>query len=234
MTGTLHGLGLGPGDPELMTLRSWRIISLAPVIAYPQPPSGQSRARAIAAPLIPEDVEELPLVIPFGADAAEVEAAYDQAAAMLATRLDAGLDVALLCLGDPLTYGTFGRVALRLAPKYPVQITPGVSTPQAAAARLGRILVRGDEALKFLPATMDEEMLMTECLNRHAALAILKLGGRLPLVRRALERAGRLEQAVVVEELGGANERILPLTEATAEERGRYFSLILVWPAAEA
>ncbi len=232
MSGTLHGLGLGPGDPELITLRSWRIISLAPVIAYPEGPSGHSRARTIATPFMPDDVEELPLAIPFGANAQDVEMAYDRAAAIISAKLDEGKDVAFLCLGDPLTYGTFGKLATRLAQHYPVRVTPGVSAPQAAAARVGRVLAQGDTPLKFLPATMDEEMLTAECMNRHAALAIIKAGGRLSRVHAALLRAGRAENALVVEELGGADERVLPLKKALTEsdDAARYFSLVLVWP----
>lgn len=234
MSGTLHGLGLGPGDPELITLRSWRVISLVPVVAYPEGPSGQSRARTIAAPFIPDDVEELPLHIPFGVTGAQLEAAYDRAAAIVSARLDEGKDVALLCLGDPLTYGTFGKLAARLAQRYPVRVTPGISAPQAAAARVGRALAQGDGPLKFLPATMDEDMLLAECMNRHATLAILKVGRNLPRVHDALRQAGRLEDALVVEELGGADERVVPLPEAVraADDESRYFSLVLVWPRA--
>ncbi len=234
MSGTLHGLGLGPGDPELITLRSWRVISLAPVIAYPEGPSGRSRVRSIAAPFMPDDVEELPLSIPFGATGAVLEDAYDRAAAIISARLDEGKDVALLCLGDPLTYGTFGKLAARLARSHPVRVTPGISAPQAAAARVGRTLVEGNQPLKLLPATMDEDMLLAECMNRHAALAILKVGENLSRVCDALVRSGRLDQALVVEELDGADERVLPLREAlsSADGEARYFSLVLVWPRA--
>ena len=229
MTGTLYGLGLGPGDPELITIRSWRIISLAPVIAYPQGESGHSRARAIAAPFIPEDVEELPLSIPFTGEPAAVEAAWEHAADQVARRLDDGRDVAYLCLGDPLIWGSFARLARRLAARYPVHAVPGIVSAQAAAARFDVPLAQGAEALKLLPATMDRDALLAECLNRRAALAIFKAGKRLDTVREALADAGRLDDAMVVVALDSAEERIMPMAQAAGLPED-YFSLVLVWP----
>ena len=234
MTGTLYGLGLGPGDPELITIRSWRIISLAPVIAYPQgEESGHSRARAIAAPFIPEDVEELPLSIPFTGEPAAVEAAWKKAAEAVAERLDDGKDVAFLCLGDPLIWGSFARLAAHLAERYPVHAVPGIVSAQAAASRFDVPLAQGAEALKLLPATMDRDALLAECLNRQAALAIFKAGRRLDLVHEVLADAGRLDDAVVVQALDGAEERIVPLARAAGLPQD-YFSLVLVWPQGRA
>ena len=230
MSGTLYGLGLGPGDPELITLKSWRIISMAPVIAWPQGESGRSRARAIAAPFIPEDVEELPLSIPFTGGAAALNAAWQKAAAQVAARLDEGKDVAFLCLGDPLTWGSFARLAAQLAASHPVRAVPGVASAQAAAARFSTPLAQGDEPLKLLPATMDRDALLAECLNRRAALAILKAGRRLDVVRETLAGAGRLNDAMVVQAMDGGEERIMPLTQAVEELPEDYFSLVLVWP----
>ncbi len=229
MTGTLYGLGLGPGDPELITIRSWRIISLAPVIAYPQGESGHSRARAIAAPFIPEDVEELPLSVPFTGEPAAVETAWREAAREVAARLDEGKDVAFLCLGDPLVWGSFARLAAHLVKRYPVHAVPGIISAQAAASRFDTPLAQGPEALKLLPATMDRDALLAECLNRQAALAIFKAGNRLDTVREVLADAGRLDDAMVVQALDSAEERILPLAQAADLPRD-YFSLVLVWP----
>ena len=234
MSGTLYGLGLGPGDPELITLKSWRIISMAPVIAWPEGESGRSRARAIAAPFIPEDVEELPLSIPFTGDAQALEEAWRQAAAQVAQRLDDGKDVAFLCLGDPLTWGSFARLAAHLAPSHPVHVVPGVVSAQAAAARFTMPLVRGDEPLKLLPATMGRKALLAECMNARAALAILKAGHRLDMVREVLAAAGRLNDAMVVQALDTGEERILPLARAVEELPEDYFSLVLVWPRGRA
>ncbi len=234
MSGTLYGLGLGPGDPELITLKSWRIISMAPVIAWPQGESGRSRARTIAAPFIPEDVEELPLSIPFTGDSAALEAAWQQAAEQVAARLDADKDVAFLCLGDPLTWGSFARLAALLAASHPVHAVPGVVSAQAAAARFSTPLVRGTEPLKLLPATMERDALLAECLNRQAGLAILKAGRRLDMVRTVLADAGRLAGAMVVQALDGGEERIMPLERAAEALPEDYFSLVLVWPQGRA
>src|SRR5688572_2237322 len=106
--GTLYGLGVGPGDPELITVKAWRVLSLAPVIAYPQTVSGDSLARRIAAPFIPEGVMELPFTLPMlREERGPAREAYDGAAATMAEHLGAGRDVALLCEGDPFFYGSF-------------------------------------------------------------------------------------------------------------------------------
>ncbi len=230
MAAILYGVGLGPGDPELITLKGWRIISMSPVIAFPRGESGQARARQIAAPLIPDDVLELPLDIPFTGNVAALEAAYEQAAEDIAGHLRAGRDVAFLCLGDPLLYGSFGKLAAQLNGHFEVRAVPGVNAAQAAAARLGTVLAQGAQPLKLLPATMDDDALLAECFNRHATLAILKAGHHLQRVHDILQQAGRAAQAVVVQELGNGAERILPLAEAVAKENASYFSLVLAWP----
>ncbi len=230
MAGILYGVGLGPGDPELITLKGWRVISLSPVIAWPEGESGQARARAIVEPFMPEDVIELPLRIPFTGRATELEQAYAEAAAAIAEHLRQGRDVAYLCLGDPLLYGTFGRLATLLAAEHRVRAVPGVSAPQAAAARLMRRLAQGTEPFKMLPATMQDDALLAECLNRQAVLAILKAGHHLPRLAELLRQAGRLNNAVVAQELGNGQERVLPLAQAAREDDASYFSLVLVWP----
>ncbi len=229
MAATLHGVGLGPGDPELITLKGWRVISLSPVIAWPEGESGQARARAIVDPFMPDDAIELPLRIPFGAPANEVEQAYADAATAIAGHLQQGRDVAFLCLGDPLLYGTFGKLAAHLGSEFNVRSVPGVNAAQAAASRLMRRLAQGSEPFKLLPATMDEDALLAECLNRQAMLAILKAGHRLRHIAGILQQAGRLADAMVVQELGTMQERIVPLHEAVDADAS-YFSLVLVWP----
>jgi precorrin-2/cobalt-factor-2 C20-methyltransferase len=229
--GTLYGLGVGPGDPELMTVKAWRVLSLAPVVAWPEGASGESRARAIAAPFIPDEAAELPLFIPFGGREEEVLAAYEAAATAIAEHLDQGRDVAFLCVGDPLTYGTFGKLAALLAAQYPVRAIPGITAAAACAAEVGLALAQGTEPFKMLPAIMDEPRLRAELAAPDAALAIIKAGHHLPRLHRLLHEAGRLDQAVVIEQLGHADQRILPLAQAVELDDASYFSTILVYPA---
>src|SRR5262245_45078560 len=122
MSGTFYGLGVGPGDPELITLKAWRIISQVPVIAYPAANGGESLAYSIAAPFIPEDVIELAIAVPMRRERGPAQQAYDDAAQTIARHLEEGLDVAFLCEGDPLFYGSFAYLLTRLAHNYSTQV----------------------------------------------------------------------------------------------------------------
>ncbi len=227
MNGTLYGLGVGPGDPELITLKSWRILSMAEVVAYPVAPSGTTRARDVASHFIPEDVIELPLEIPFGGDEAETAPAYDAAADSIATHLDAGRNVAFLCMGDPLFHGSFSYLMDRLADRHSVEVVPGVAAPMSCAAALRRPLARRAAILKVLPATADAERLRREIAAGPATLVFIKAGRHVPALRRLLEDAGLLDSACVVEDAGSERQRLLPLREA--EEASPYFSTIIVF-----
>ncbi len=229
MKGTFYGLGLGPGDPELITLKSWRLISSVEVIAWPVGPTGRSRARETADPLIPEDVVTLPLPIPFGEKGPALEAAYDAAVRRIADHLDEGRDVAWLCLGDPLFHGTYVPLAARLAPEYPVRAVPGVMAPLAAAAALGRPLAMGDGILKVLPATTDAQRLKAELDTGPATIAFIKIGSNGPAIRAMIADAGLVDHAWAVAAIGRPEQRVLPLAQLGKSDLP-YFSTILVFP----
>ncbi len=231
MAGTLHGLGVGPGDPELMTIKAWRILSLAPVVAWPRGTSGQALARRIAAPFIPEDALQLAIPIPFLGDGQAVKAAYAAAAEAIASHLRVNRDVAFLCLGDPFTYGTFGKLAELLAPRFDVRAVPGISAAQACAAAVGIPLTQGTESLRMLPATLPDERLRAALREEDAALAILKAGHHLARLRALLTQTGRLDHAFVAEQLGTTRERVLPMAKIGGGNDSSYFSTILVYPA---
>lgn len=220
MTGTLHGVGLGPGDPDLMTVRARRLIEGARVLAYPQPEGRESLARSIAAAFIPEGIEEIPILLPMTPERGPAQEAYDRAAARLAGALE-GDDVVCLCEGDPMLYGSFAYLAARLGPRHRVVVTPGVSSISACAAAAGRPLALRDEPLAVIPATLPE----AEIARRAAggAVAVLKLGRHVAKVRRALASAGL--EAVYVERATTPGERVLPLSEAP--DPAPYFSLAL-------
>lgn len=213
-TGRLLGVGLGPGDPSLMTVRAVEAIAEADVVAYHSARHGRSIARSIAARhLRPDHIEEA-LVYPVTTEGTDhpggyrgaLEEFYAEAAARLAAHLDAGRTVAVLAEGDPLFYGSYQHMHKRLAHRYPTEVIPGVTSVSASAARLGTPLSEAEEALTILPGTLSEEEL-TARLASSDAVAVMKLGRTFPKVRRALERSGRLAEAHYVERATMAGER---------------------------
>ncbi|WP_433549000.1 precorrin-2 C(20)-methyltransferase [Streptomyces sp. CA-294286] len=222
--GRLYGVGLGPGDPSLMTVRAVEVIAEADVIAYHSARHGRSIARSIAAKhLRPDHVEEA-LVYPVttettdhpGGYRAALEEFYEQAAARLAAHLEAGRTVAVLAEGDPLFYGSYMHMHKRLADRFPTEVIPGVTSVSAAAARLGTPLVEGEEVLTILPGTLPEEELTARLAATDTAV-VMKLGRTFPAVRGAFEASGRLAEARYVERATMAGERTGELTDVDAE-----------------
>lgn len=196
-TGRLYGVGLGPGDPALMTVRAVEIIAEADVIAYHSARHGRSIARSIAAKHIRADHVEERLVYPVTTETTDhpggyrgaMEEFYAEAAARLAVHLDAGRTVAVLAEGDPLFYGSYMHMHKRLADRYPTEVIPGVTSVSAAAARLGTPLVEGEEVLTILPGTLPQEELTARLAATDAAV-VMKLGRTFPTVRGAFEASG--------------------------------------------
>ncbi|RLV68135.1 Precorrin-3B C17-methyltransferase [Streptomyces sp. CBMAI 2042] len=213
-SGRLYGVGLGPGDPNLMTLRAVQAIGEADVIAYHSARHGRSIARSIAAAhLRPDHIEE-PLVYPVTTETTDhpggyrgaLEEFYEKAAARLAAHLDAGRTVAVLAEGDPMFYGSYMHMHKRLADRYATEVIPGVTSVSAAAARLGTPLVEGEEILTILPGTLPEEELTARLAATDTAV-VMKLGRTFPAVRGAFEASGRLAEARYVERATMAGER---------------------------
>ena len=225
MTGTLHGVGVGPGDPDLLTLRAHRLISTAEIVAYPAPDSGESFARRIVSDLIPKNALEIPIVVPMRVARFPAQDIYDGAAERLAAELTAGRDVVLLCEGDPLFYGSFMYLHNRLSHRFAVSIVPGVSSVGAATAVAGAALCARNEALRILPAPLADQHLESE-LARPGAAVILKLGRHLPRIRSLLDRMGLAQRSSYVAHASLPEQSVLPLSEAPAT--APYFSLILV------
>lgn len=224
-TGTLYGVGLGPGAPDLLTLRAARLIETAGVIAYPTLAGGQSLARSIAAEFIPEGVEEIAIDVPMTRDRAPAQAAYDAGAARIAEALRAGRDVVCLCEGDPFFYGSFMYLFARLSGAFDVQVVPGVTSLTTCCARAGMPLVARSETLTVLPGPLDDAALEAG-IAAADALAIMKVGRHLDRVRALLTRLGLAHRAVYVERASLPEERILPLSEAPSS--APYFSMILL------
>jgi precorrin-2/cobalt-factor-2 C20-methyltransferase len=223
--GRIYGLGVGPGDPELLTLKALRLLRQVPVIAYPAPQQGESFARSIVAGWIAGHQREIAIRFPMrpGPPPASI---YDAAAAELALELECGHDVALLCQGDPLFYGSAINLFGRLAGRYRVEIVPGVSSLTACAAAAAVPLVSRDDTLTVLPATLDETQMLTRLREAETAM-IVKIGRHLAKVRRVLSRLDRLDGAVYVEHATLPTQRVIPLAR-TNSETAPYFSIALV------
>jgi len=225
MSGTLYGLGVGPGDPELLTVKALRLLRAATVVAYPAPESGGSFARSIVAPYLEDGIVEVPIRIPItGGEPGE--AVYDRAAAMLGSHLDAGRDVAVLCEGDPFFYGSFMYLFGRLADRYPVEVVPGVSSLMACAAALGAPLSARNDTLLVIPAPLPAGILRVRLAEAEAA-AIIKIGRHFEKVRGVLTDLGIVDCARYVERATLDNQRIVPI-DAVDPADVPYFSLILV------
>ncbi|MFJ7280260.1 precorrin-2 C(20)-methyltransferase [Kitasatospora sp. NPDC098663] len=233
-TGRLYGVGLGPGDPSLVTVRAAELIGKADVVAYHSARHGRSIARSIAERYLTGGQIEEKLVYPITVETTDhpggyrgaLDDFYEEAAARLAAHLDAGRDVVVLAEGDPLFYGSYQHMHKRLAHRYPTEVVPGVTSVSAAAARLGQPLTEAEETLTVIPGTLPEEELTARIAAADSAV-IMKLGRTFPAVRRALERAGRLDDAQYVERAFMDGERILPLAEVEGETVP-YFSVAVL------
>ena len=232
--GTLWGVGLGPGDPELVTVKAARLIGEADVVAYHSARHGRSIARGIAAPYLrPGQIEEH-LVYPVttgttdhpGGYAGAMEDFYREAADRIAGHLGAGRNVALLAEGDPLFYSSYMHMHTRLTQRFDAVIVPGVTSVSAASAATGIPLVQGDEVLSILPGTLPVDELTRRLADADAAV-VLKLGRSYPAVREALSASGRLHDAFYVERASSTDQRVLPAADVDAAGVP-YFSLALV------
>ena len=225
MNGTLYGVGLGPGDPELMTLRAARLISAAKVVAYPTLEGGDSFARSIAADLIRDDADEIAMDVPMTVERAPAQAAYDIGAEQIAARLEAGDDVVVLCEGDPFFYGSFMYLFARLSERFETQIVPGVTSVTACAARARKPLVARNERLTVLPGPLPEDELRAR-IEGAESVAIMKVGRHLPKIRGVIEGLGLVDKATYIERASLPEEVVLPLSKAP--EKAPYFSMILL------
>jgi precorrin-2/cobalt-factor-2 C20-methyltransferase len=222
--GRLIGVGTGPGAPDLLTLRAVQVIRSGATLAYLVPEGAAPLARAIAAPHIPPGTPELAIAMPMATARAPGQAAYDAGAARIAAILDQGRDVAFLCEGDPLFYGSFMYLAARLT-AYPTEAVPGVTSVSAAAAAARLPLTARNEALTILPGPLPDPDL-TGALAAPGTLVILKVGRHLGRLRSLVAAAGLIDRALWIARATMAGEEIRPLAEAP--DPAPYFSLILI------
>jgi precorrin-2/cobalt-factor-2 C20-methyltransferase len=232
--GRLYGIGLGPGDPELLTVKAVRLIQAAPVVGYFAKAGRRGNARAIVDRWMTGTAEELPLLYPMTTEHAfdspvyvsVLAAFYDEACAAISAHLDAGRDVALLSEGDPLFYGSFMHLHLRLRTRYPVTLVPGVTGMAGCWAVAGEPMTWGDDTLSVMPGTLPHARLVDRLRGVDAAV-IMKLGRNFAKVRAAVDEAGLLPRALYVERGTMQGERVMPLAEKIDGD-APYFSLILI------
>jgi precorrin-2/cobalt-factor-2 C20-methyltransferase len=234
VSGRLIGVGVGPGDPELLTLKAARTLAEADVVAHFAKAGNAGHARRIVQDHLRAGVEELPLHYPVttelprdcAAYGEAIGAFYDNSASIVARHLDAGRTVAVISEGDPLFYGSYMHLHVRLAPRYRTEIVPGVTAMSGCWSSAGAPIAQGDDVLMVLPATLPEAELERRLKDTDAAV-VMKLGRHLEKVRRVLRRTGRLPQAIYVER-GTTSESVTMRLEEKRDDIAPYFSVILL------
>jgi precorrin-2 C20-methyltransferase/precorrin-3B C17-methyltransferase len=237
--GTLYGVGLGPGDPELVTVKAARLVAAADVVAYHCARHGRSIARTIAEPYLRAGQIEEQLVYPVTTETTEHPGGYEgaiadfyaSAAERLMEHLAAGRDVVLLAEGDPLFFSSYMHMHKRIAGRFATEIVPGVTSVSAAAAALAMPLVEGDDVLTVLPGTLPPDVL-ADRLRQTDAAAIMKVSRHFAGIQEALKQAGRLEDAYYVERASGPAQRTEPV--ATVDPDSVPYMAIVIVPGTEA
>jgi precorrin-2/cobalt-factor-2 C20-methyltransferase len=233
-TGTLYGIGVGPGDPELISLKAARLLKATPVIAVFAKRGNPGNAwRIIESHLSPE-ATVIRMDYPVTTEIAETDPAYrdalvrfyEESVAALRAHLDVGRDVAVPCVGDPFFYGSYAHLHERLAETYSCEVVPGITAMSGCWTRTGQPIICGDGSLSVLSGTMDGEKL-AERLKSCEAAVIMKVGRNLPKIRTALSQAGILDRAIYVERGTTPEERIVSLADQP-DEVGTYFGIVLV------
>ena len=226
LSGILYGVGIGPGDPELVTLKALRILKSVPVLAWPAPEEGPSLAREIVAEHLPGNQREIPIRMPLLPARFPADDVYDKAAIEISETLDAGEDVAVICEGDPFFYGSFMYLYGRLAGDYPVEVIPGVSSLTACAAALGAPLSAKNDVLTVIPGPLDSDT-MKQRLTDADAVAIIKVGRHFDRIRNVIDALGLTANARYIERATMGEQRIVPIGEV-GDGNAPYFSMILV------
>ena len=232
--GKLYGLGVGPGDPELITVKALRHLQQAPVVAYFAAKGKKGNGLTVIDGYLQPHQTRLPLIYPVTTEKLPppfsyedaLRDFYDEAAAWVAEHLDAGRDVAAICEGDPFFYGSFMYLHDRLAEKYQTEVVPGVCSMLACAATVGAPLVYRNQVLTVLSGVLSQDEL-THRLNHTEAAVIMKLGSNFAKARAAVEDAGLLDRALYVERATMTNQRTQPLAEIDPVTVP-YFAMILV------
>jgi precorrin-2/cobalt-factor-2 C20-methyltransferase len=226
ISGRLYGIGVGPGDPELITLKALRILRSTPVIAYQSAVDKESIARGIVAEYLSGEQIEVPFHLPRSLEPEKAKSIYDQEVEPIALHLAAGRDVAVICEGDPFFYGSFMYLFTRLSEQYVTEVVPGISSLMACPVALGVPFTYYNDILTVLPAPLPREVLTSQLLGTNA-VAIMKLGRHFTKIRDLLHQLGMASRARYIERATTKQQRILSL-DAVNPEEVPYFSMIII------
>jgi precorrin-2/cobalt-factor-2 C20-methyltransferase len=232
--GKLLGVGVGPGDPELLTLKAVRAIETAGVVAHFAKAGHASNARQIAAAHLRKGAIELPLWYPMTTEhptsdpqyGEAIEGFFTDAAAQVATHLEAGRDVVILSEGDPLFFGSYMHVHVRLMHRFRTEVIPGITAMSGCWSAAGLPMVQGDDVLTVLPGTLAQSELVRR-LRQNEPTVLMKIGRNLPKIRRALLETNRMDGALYIERATTAHQRMMKLAEK-ADDLAPYFAIVLV------
>ncbi len=231
--GTIHGVGLGPGAPDLLSVRADRLVRRTRHIAYFRKAGRPGQARRIAEGLLREDAVEIAMEYPVTTEIPVsdprynecLSAFYAECTERLARLAGAGEDIVVLCEGDPFFYGSFMHLHSRLAGLAPVEVVPGITGMAGAWNATGMPITWGDDVLTVAMATLPEAELVRRIRDTDA-LVVMKIGRNLPKLRRAVAAAGREQAAWLVEYAAMPTQRVTPLAQAT--DVTPYFSILLI------
>jgi len=228
--GRFIGVGVGPGDPELLTVKAWRLIQSADVISYLVNDKGESQAKNIASDAIYSATTAqsgIPIYMPMSTDRNKANEAYDQGAAAIAEQLEQGLDVIFLCEGDPLFFGSFSYLLERLQDRFTCEVVPGITSVNAAAATLVHPLTMLKEMFCVVSGRHTDEQILA-ALKQNDSLVIMKAGQARPRLLKLLAESGRTDDAQYLEYIGRDNQRIVNDISELEAEAGPYFSLFVI------
>ncbi len=231
--GKFYGVGVGPGDPELLTLKAYRLIKQAKVISYLSGKSGSSQAKNIAKLAIQDrsDTEaDIVIMMPMLEDRTMANTAYDQGALKIRERLEQGHDVVFLCEGDPLFFGSFSYLMSRLQEDFTCHVVPGISSVNAAAATLSTPLTMLKESFVVVSGRHTDAQI-EQALMTHDSVVIMKAGLARTRILDLLKATGRSQDARYLEYIGRDNQKIIEDVKNLSHEAGPYFSLFVVLPS---
>lgn len=231
-TGTLYGVGVGPGDPELLTLKAHRLIQQADLITYLSSENGNAMARAISSASLDKvsnpTQQEHAIIMPMNENRDAINLVYDSAASVIAEHLDDGRNVVFLCLGDPFFFGSFAYLFDRLSERYPVETIPGITAINASVALTGRPIGLLAENSAVISGRRDDDDIL-QTLDQFDNIAIMKPGRRRPDLLRLIKKAGRGTDTCYIEYAGQPNQKIVyDINTLDTEIAGPYFSLFLI------
>lgn len=229
----LYGVGVGPGDPLLLTLKACQLIANADVVSYLANPQGNSQAKHIAREafaMVNKEQTHIAIEMPMSTDRTLANEAYDEGANRIAEQLDSGLDVIFLCEGDPLFFGSFSYLLTRLQDQHDIEVVPGVSSVHAAAAALQLPLTLQRESFAVISGRHSDEQIRT-ALIEHDSLVIMKAGQARLRILALLAETKRTEQANYLEYISRDNQLILKDVAQLENQPGPYFSLFVITKA---